>query len=421
LALLLSLAGLTGCGGGSDVAANPGGTVPDPTPTPPPTPTPTATSCDTATGPVLQVGPGQTYATPSAAAAVARDGDVIEIAAGEYHGDVATWSANDLTICGVGGRAQLYADGQNAQGKAIWVVAGRDITIDSIDFHDASVPDNNGAGIRAEHSGFLVVRNSGFFDNQNGILSTNDNSITVTIEGSEFARNGYGDGFTHNLYIGQIARLTVRDSFFHEAKIGHNLKSRAAETDIQNSYFMDGPSGTSSYLADFPNGGVVYLRGNLFQKGPLAENPNAIAYGEEGAIWGANTLEMVHNTVVMTRAGGNFLFVPADAAQSVQLTANLFAGTSATFSGVGPPGTIGGGLEISSVAMTDNVTNADAADLPGADNIAQPSFWPDAALLDQARLTDVPDPSYTSDSPAPLTERAITGGSRFAGALQAAP
>jgi hypothetical protein len=361
---------------------------------------------------VLQVGPGQAYATPSAAAAAARDGDVIKIAAGDYRGDVATWSASDLTICGVGGRARLYADGQNAQGKAIWVVAGRDITIENIDFHDARVPDNNGAGIRAEHSGFLVVRGSGFFDNQNGILSTNDPSITVTIAGSEFARNGYGDGFTHNIYIGQIAQLTVRDSFFHEARVGHNLKSRAAETHIEDSYFMDGPSGTSSYLADFPNGGVVYLRGNLFQKGPQAENPNAIAFGEEGLIWSANTLEMVHDTVVMTRTGGNFLFVP-EAAQSVRLTANLFAGT-------GSPALLTGGFALGNARQTDNVTSQ-AANLPGADNLTQPSFWPNAALLAQARLSDVPDPSYVSDAPAPLRQRAITGASRVAGALQAAP
>ena len=66
---------------------------------------------------------------------------------------------------------------------------------------------------------------------------------------------------SHNIYVGTAGKLTVTNSFFHEARIGHNLKSRARENRIENSYFMDGPAGTSSYLADFPNGGAVYLRG----------------------------------------------------------------------------------------------------------------------------------------------------------------
>ena len=89
--------------------------------------------------------------------------------------------------------------------------------------------------------------------------------MTVTIERSEFARNG-SDGYTHNIYIGNANRLNVIASHFHEAKVGHNLKSRAKENFIENSYFMDGPTGTSSYLLDFPDGGVVFMRGNLFTR-----------------------------------------------------------------------------------------------------------------------------------------------------------
>jgi hypothetical protein len=39
----------------------------------------------------------------------------------------------------------------------------------------------------------------------------------------------------------------VRASYFADARIGHNLKSRAAQSVIENSYFMDGPNGTASY------------------------------------------------------------------------------------------------------------------------------------------------------------------------------
>lgn len=364
-----------------------------------------------ASGRVLLVGPGKTYTAPSAAAAVAQSGDVIKIAAGSYQGDVANWSASNLTICGDGGRARLYANGVSSGGKAIWVVSGSNVTIDGIDFHDATVPDQNGAGIRAEHGGYLVVRNSGFYDNEDGILG-GDGSATVTIENCEFARNGYGDGQSHNIYIGRAARLTVRNSYFHEAKVGHNLKSRAAETHIENSYFMDGPSGTSSYLADFPNGGVVYLRGNLFQKGPLAENSVAIAYAAEGTVWSTNTLEMVHNTLVITRSGGTFLSAPGNT-QSVRLTANLFAGTN-------NPGLITGGFSSGNVVLTDHVTSS-ASTIPGADSIPSPNFWPNSTLAGQTTLSGVPDATYSSDSPSPFTLRTISGATRRAGALQSAP
>lgn len=370
-----------------------------------------ATACDTAGGRSLEVGPGKAYAVPSAAAVVSQSGDVIRIAAGDYRGDVTSWYRSNLTICGVGGRARLFADGNYAQGKAIWVVVGSNTAIDSIEFHGAKVPDRNGAGIRADHGGSLLIRNSGFFDNENGILGGNAGS-TISIEGSEFARNGYGDGYSHNIYIGAVDRLTVSAAFFHEAKVGHNLKSRARESVIENSYFMDGVSGNSSYLADFPNGGVVLLRGNLFQKGPNAENSTAIAYAAEGLKWGTNTLELIHNTVVNTRSGGAFLSAPAGT-QSVKLTANLFAGT-------GNPALVGGGFASGSIVQQGNVFSI-ASNFPGADNVALPTFWPNASLEALIGVGGIPDAGYTTDAPRPFVLRAISGRGRVAGALQSPP
>jgi hypothetical protein len=368
------------------------------------------TACDSASGRVLQVGPGKSYALPSAAAAVAQSGDVIKISAGDYRGDVATWSASNLKICGVGGRARLFADGKSAQGKATWVIAGSNVVIDSVEFRDSKVPDQNGAGIRTEGNN-LTVKNCGFFDNENGILG-GEGASTINIERSEFARNGYGDGYSHNIYIGAVDRLNVVASYFHEAKIGHNLKSRAKETRIENSYFMDGPNGTASYLVDFPNGGVVYMRGNLLQKGPNADNSIAVAYGQEGANKAVNTLEMVHNTVVMTRSGGTFINAPGNT-QSVKLTANVFAGT-------GSPGLIGGGVASGSILQQSNVVSS-ASNFSGADNIAAPNFWPNATLQALLPLSSVLDAGYNTDAPQPITLRSLSGSAARAGALQARP
>src|SRR5690242_10252189 len=152
---------------------------------------------------VIRVGPAQAIATPSAAAKIARDGDTIEIDAGIYAGDTAVWFQSRLTIRGRGGRAHLRADGAAAEGKAIWVVKGAQTTIDNIEFSGAKVADRNGAGIRLEGPG-LTVRNSYFHHNENGILAGQNLESDVLIESSEFAHNGFGDGQSHNLYIGTV-------------------------------------------------------------------------------------------------------------------------------------------------------------------------------------------------------------------------
>jgi hypothetical protein len=409
---LLFAAALTACGGGggggegSDSSTDPIAGAPVPSPPPPIS----GSSCDTAAGRVLEVGPGKAYSVPSAAANAAQSGDVIRIAAGDYRGDVATWSDSNLTICGIGGRARLFADGNNAQGKGIWVMSGSNITVDNVEFRNATVPDQNGAGIRAEPGASLVIRNSGFYDNQNGILASAGSS-TISIDRSEFARNGVGDGQTHNIYVNQIDRLTVTSSYFHEAKIGHNLKSRARESIIQNSYFMDGPTGTSSYLNDFPNGGRVVLRGNLYHKGPNADNPNAISFGAEGLSNPTQSLEMAHNTVAITRSGGAFISI-ASGTSSVKLTANLFAGT-------GNQALITGGYTSGNAVQSGNVTSL-AANIASATSIGSPNFWPNATLQALIALPGVLDPTYTADAPAPYTLRTISG-ARNAGAIQSAP
>jgi len=369
-------------------------------------------SCDGSTGRVLQVGPGRALAVPSAAAAQARDGDVVRIDAGDYRGDVARWEANRLTICGSGGRARLFADGRHAQGKAIWVIAGNDVTVDAVDFHDAKVPDHNGAGIRAEQAGALTIRHCGFYDNENGLLGGRPGA-TLTIEFSEFARNGHGDGQSHNLYVGAVDKLLVRASLFREARVGHNLKSRARESVVEHSYLMDGPEGRSSYLADFPNGGRVSLRGNLFHKGPKAENPNAIAFGAEGLKDdGEQVLTMLHNTVVVDRPGANFLSVSAGA-HALTLAANLFAGREDTT-------LIRGGFAPQRIARSVHAS-LPAASLPHAGRPDEPDFWPGAALRDRLALKEPVDPAYTEDAPRPLTLRRLEGPGRISGALQRTP
>jgi hypothetical protein len=283
---------------------------------------------------VLRVGAKRELKRPSAAAQIARDGDVIEIDAGTYGGDAAVWRQHRLTIRGVGGRAHLRADGAHAEDKAIWVVKGNDTTIESVEFSGAKVSQNNGAGIRSEGAG-LTVRDCFFHDNENGILTSPNQASDILVEHSEFAHNGFGDGYTHNLYIGNVRSLTLRFSYMHHALVGHNVKSRALRNTITYNRIMDENDGRSSYAIDLPNGGLSFVIGNVIQHGPAAENPTVVSYGAEGLQNPLNELYFVNNTVVNDRPGGGaFLFVRAGA-HAAWIVNNVLSGRGEVLSGPG--------------------------------------------------------------------------------------
>ena len=116
----------------------------------------------------------------------------------------------------------------------------------------AQVADRNRAAIRYE-GGSLTLNNVYFHNNQDGLLGASDLAGTISINNSEFALNGAGDGKTHNLYVNDIANLTITNSYFHDAIVGHEIKSRAENTTITGSRIFDNNS-TASYSIDLPNG-----------------------------------------------------------------------------------------------------------------------------------------------------------------------
>jgi len=293
-----------------------------------------STGASRSSGRVLTVGPSKQFSTPSAAAKAARNGDTIEIAAGTYAKDAAVWRASDLTIRAVGGRAHLKADGADAEDKGIWVIKGRNTTVEQIEFSGARVRDRNGAGIRQEGAG-LTVRDCYFHDNQNGILAGKNSASEILIERSEFANNGEGDGQSHNMYISQVKRFTLRASYSHHADIGHNVKSRALENYILYNRIMDEATGTSSYAIDLPNGGLSYVIGNVIQQGPQTDNPTIISYGAEGLSNPMKALYVVNNTIVNDGPPqGRFLFV-RNGATPVLIINNIFAGPGTVLTGPG--------------------------------------------------------------------------------------
>jgi hypothetical protein len=252
----------------------------------------------------LTVGKGQQYATISAAVNASHDGDVVQVQAGTYTNDFATINTK-ITLQGVGGMVHMVATGNIPNDKGILIV-NTNTTIDHFEFSGAKGASGNDAGIRYQ-GGALTLTNTYFHDNQNGLLAAPSSTGTITIRNSEFANNGIGDGYTHNLYVNAIAKLTISDSYFHDAAVGHEIKSRAAETVIQNTRIIDHDS-TSSYSVDLPNGGKATLSGNIIQQGPHGQNPAIIAYGEEGLVHSINALTLSANTVVNDMGKGTLVF-----------------------------------------------------------------------------------------------------------------
>lgn len=276
-----------------------------------------------------RVGPDKRYKRPSQVAQIARDGDIVEIAAGTYQGDVAVWQQNNLVLRGMGGYAHLQAAGKAAQGKAIWVIRGDNATVENIEFSGAKVSDKNGAGIRAEGKG-LKVKHCFFHDNENGILGGKGD---IVVERSEFKSNGYGDGYSHNIYISRRTKsFTLKYSYMHHAKVGHNVKSRARENRILYNRIMDEETGTSSYLLDIPNGGLSYVIGNLFHQGQSSSNHTLLSYGAAKNRHKKTGLYIVNNTFVNDYAGGNFVKARLGKETAIILN-NIFVGSGKIIAG----------------------------------------------------------------------------------------
>lgn len=329
-----------------------------------------------------QVGPQRALKLPSAAARLAKDGDVVSIDAGLYQGDVASWPQQRLTIRGLESGAHLDALGKSAEDKAIWVLKGDDIVVENIELSGATAPALNGAGIRFEGTN-LNLKNCHFHHNQMGILTGFNANSAILIEYSEFNDNTvdyprYGK-LGHNIYIGNIRRFTLQNSYIHDASTGHNVKSRARENYILYNRITDERNG-SSYLVDLPDGGAGYLIGNLFHQGSNTENAAMLAFAAEHNQTQPNQqLYLVNNTFVNDHPDGSFLNNHSIA--TAMLINNLLIGEATAL--------LGPNLENHDLRATTNVLSNPASydyrlksDAPAIDQGISPGFAANGFPLD---------------------------------------
>jgi hypothetical protein len=289
-------------------------------------------------GPVtLTVGPSGQYASPCAAFPHLISGDTLQVDAngGTPYYDTADCieTAPNITITGVNGRPII--DGSKATlSKAMWVIDGYNVTIDNFEFRYAisSTSSTNAEAIRIQagttsspNGGNVTVQRSYIHDNFEGILSDNITSGAawysatpyITLQYDEFANNGYGDGLTHNIYIGCCGNMnfTLQYSWSHDAYGGHTLKDRAPISNIFSNLIGDS-AGNTSYLLDFPLGGSTYVVGNsLYKLATTNHSANAAAImfadvsdnGTSDPEYGpANQdLHFINNTMILDPANQN--------------------------------------------------------------------------------------------------------------------
>ncbi len=287
----------------------------------------------------LTVGTGAgDYASLGTALAATQNGDTINLPGGVYYDQTATVATN-VTIQGVGGTAYLVATQPVSNAKGILVVdAPGTVTINNVSFSGAATSNANGAnaaGIRYQ-GGNLVLNNDALWGNQNGILATPGSPGTgsIAINNSTVTNNGVSDpsltagyGYTHNLYVNDVASLSITGSTITAANVGHEVKSRAQSTTITNNVIADGPTGTASYSIDLPNGGNGTIRGNTIQQGPASQNPAIISNGEEGNLH-AGSLAVTGNTIINNDPSPSSVAVVNATSTPATVTGNLITGLS---------------------------------------------------------------------------------------------
>jgi hypothetical protein len=246
----------------------------------------------------LTVGPGGNYSTISAATGAETSGNtyVIIVTPGTYTNDFPVITQpTTIETATPGSQVVLSATEALPNEKGI-ILNNSSLTVNGLTFEEAEIDNSlggNGAGVRDQSTGTtsLIVKNSTFMNNQEGILTGNNFAETVQILNSQFIGNGNPtdpNGQEHALYVNDALSLLVNNSLFCDTALGHDVKSRALSTTVENSQLYVGTAGpgcaggTTSLAIDAPNGGQLDISNDQIFQGDANQNGAMVSYGEEG-------------------------------------------------------------------------------------------------------------------------------------------
>jgi hypothetical protein len=233
----------------------------------------------------LEVGPGRPFAQPSAAAAVAQPGDTVSIAAGEYF-DCAIWRADNLTIAAAPGEGVVTITDKACAGKAAFVIEGNGVTVRNLGFARIRVPDDNGAGIRADGRD-LTVQDSRFVNSQFGILAASPGGGFLRIVGCSFSEQGSSllGRVNYAVRATGYALLRIEHSSFAKARGGGHVSAAVGRTELVDDRLADEGGHMQGPLVTV-DGGALLLEGNTVDlaAGAAARPGAVLAIGEATVI-----------------------------------------------------------------------------------------------------------------------------------------
>lgn len=247
-------------------------------------------------------------------------GGIIRIGPGVYkEGGRLPRGKNGVSIYGTYG---TVFDGVAVGGKGAFVIQSNDVTMEDIECRNIAVNDKNGACLRFEGTN-ITLRRVTFKDSENGILAGRQ-SGNILIEDSLFEGNGKA-GRAHGMYING-GRLTIRRSkILSSVDEGHEIKSRAERTIIEDSIIAS-LNGNDSRLIDIPNGGLVAIRRCLLVEGPATVNWQLLSFGVEGLRYENNVMRVESNVIITDREGGSELIMVADGLAKPIIQKNMVVG-----------------------------------------------------------------------------------------------
>ena len=251
-------------------------------------------------------------------------GGVLLMRTGEYQ-QAASISKPGIHILAEPG-AYLFKSSTEGKGA---LVTNSDIIIEGLRCSHVRVSDGNGACVR-QQNGDLELVGVHFHHAQMGLL-TGHKGGSIRITDSYLHDSGYDESgqLGHNLYVNSGTLEFIRSWSLAARNAGHEIKSRAERTIIEDS-LVASLNARDSRLIDAPDGGVLEVRRSVLGEGPRSENWDLIGFGLElrgGRLkHGRNEVWLEDNTFYLDRPDGSKL-LNAEHVENIRVAGNVIVGS----------------------------------------------------------------------------------------------
>ena len=268
-------------------------------------------------GKTLEVGPDKTYASLSRAVSEAVSGDTICVypapLSTSYPQVALRITCSNLTIRAIGA-VVLDGEGFDYSGRGTTPRAivqfdpGADNCIlEGFTLIHARNSSYNGAGVRINQANGITIRSCTIRNNDMGVMSNGSvaqqRGMHQLIEECSITDNGstLEPGFNHNLYLGGVD-VTVRRCEIARAVTGHNLKSRAHVTIVEDCLIYHSANREVDIVDDAGNtdipGSDAILRNNRIIKSKTCTgNRGVIHFGKDQRATRSGTLTLEGNMI----------------------------------------------------------------------------------------------------------------------------